>query len=181
MHTAACTNHVTRSGLTIVRTGSVRAEYLKLADLGTSNLGSKYYSSRADQFALASSPAETNKLLRTFKDPESWVAPVSSVFTSPEQFQSAKRYGPDSNPFANDVWSIGQILFLMVVGRMPEETPLEIQGVLYDKDHEGHVPDWKTSPGCKAAITAMPQYEADRVTIQEVWPARSTNWSCLVR
>jgi len=110
--------------------------------------------------AAAGAPGEVDAILRTFQDPASKHGNnvVSKQFTSPEQ----RAVGRTSNPFANDVWSIGQVLYLMMTGKMPKSTPEKIERSLRK------IPASKMSQGCKDVITAMTQYEADRVSILEV-------------
>jgi len=135
--------------------GGVRDEYLKLVDFGTA----VHFPDLEKE--MKTKPAEADKMLKEFKDPTSdnnHGLMFSAQFSSPEYQQD----GLASNPFANDVWSIGQVLYLMLMGMMPAKTSAEIENAV-----DAAVKSKKMSEGAKDLILTMTAPEADRCTIKE--------------
>jgi len=135
--------------------GGVRDDYLKLVDFGTA----VHFPDLEKE--MKAKPAEADKMLKDFKDPTSdnnHGLMFSAQFSSPEYRQD----GLASNPFANDVWSIGQVLYLMLMGEMPAETSAKIE-----KAVDAAVKSKKMSEGAKDLILKMTAPEAERCTIKE--------------
>jgi len=132
--------------------GGVRSRYLKLVDFGTG----LHFPEVQAKIEAAGSPAEVDNTLRSFIDPGSkYIDFASSMFSSPEH----RRNGTACNPFACDVWSIGQTLYLMMAGRMPKDSSSAVKAQL--RREKGF------SPEVKDLIEKMTAPERTRFTFNE--------------
>eukprot|EP00656_Telonema_subtile_P018728 TRINITY_DN20147_c0_g1_i3.p1 TRINITY_DN20147_c0_g1~~TRINITY_DN20147_c0_g1_i3.p1 ORF type:complete len:538 (+),score=109.56 TRINITY_DN20147_c0_g1_i3:426-2039(+) len=128
--------------------GGIQSNYLKVIDLGASEYYQEVHRCGGCTAMLNSVSAFTPGI-------------ISKMFTSKEAREhpaTLKRY----KPFKNDVYSLGCILYMMMMGRNPRFDAQE----MFSKMDE--VPDEMFSPGCKQLLKKMLAPEDMRITINEV-------------
>jgi len=130
--------------------------FLKLVDFGT---GKHFPELQQD---MDKHPEKADELLKEFTEqlPTKGEAMYSKNYSSPE-FKAAQDLQKKYNPFAADVWSIGQTLYAISTGMAVSETTSAIKKQL----ESGRATYLET--GFKKLILAMTAPQADRCTVKQ--------------